>query len=122
MTRRRTFHRRGSRTIRTLTNPLANVRSTAILGVTLSGAKIKPFIIFKGTTDGRIARQISNKQLDLPDELEYGVQKNAWTDEPVMLDYIEKVNYTFTDILDHKALCTTANWSSTDYIGYIFCA
>jgi transposase-like protein len=86
-TRRRTFNQRGSRTVRVLENPNASVRSTALLGVTLAGTKLKPLVIFKGKRGATIARQIKAGRHDLPIQLEYAVQDNAWADELVMLDY-----------------------------------
>jgi hypothetical protein len=90
MTRRRTFERRGSRTVRVLENPLSSVRSTAILGITLSGHKLKPLVVFKGCADGRIAQNITTGREKLPSGVEYSVQRNAWSDERVMSDFIQK--------------------------------
>jgi hypothetical protein len=63
--RRRTFDKRGSRTVRVLENPSASVRSTALLNITLSGTKLIPLLIFKGKRGATIARQISSGRIYL---------------------------------------------------------
>ena len=63
-----------------------------MLGDNLAGGKTPPFIILKGINKvtGHIRREIDAKE-GYPVDLEYGLQANAWMDEPLMLDWIEKV-------------------------------
>lgn len=91
MSRRRTLAPRGSSTIRVIANKTPGARTTAILAVTMSGRKLKPFLVFKGSPTGRIARKM-NENGDLVSGIKGCVQKNAWTDEDVMLLFIEKVH------------------------------
>lgn len=86
----------GMRHIRALTNKSSRMRTTAILSATLSGRKLQPVLVFKGRTKGRIARQLSTEESTLPAGLFYTVQENAWTDETVMLEYIEKASICVT--------------------------
>jgi DDE superfamily endonuclease len=67
-------------------------RCTAMLGSCMNGVKATPFLIFGGTNTntGRIKASLVTKA-GLPQQLEYGVQKNAWVDESLMLEWIEKV-------------------------------
>lgn len=90
MSRSRTLERRGARTVRVLENPAASVRSTAVLAVSLSGEKLNPLIVFKGRPQGSISRNILLNRINLPATIEYSVQENAWADERVMIEWIEK--------------------------------
>jgi hypothetical protein len=62
----KTLATRGERTIGLRTTGNSN-RCTVLLGVTMSGEKLPPFIVFTGTRDGRISRQLglldNNQQL-----------------------------------------------------------
>jgi hypothetical protein len=98
MSRRRTLAPRGSRTVSVLANNTPGARTTAILGISLAGEKLRPLLVFKGAANGRIARNIATNVDELPEGIGYAVQKNAWTDEGIMLKYIEQV-LTFILIL-----------------------
>ncbi len=43
----------------TITGTGASARCTILLGVTLTGEKPPPFIIFKGIPNGRVAQEVS---------------------------------------------------------------
>ena len=88
-----TLERRGSRTVNAKKSG-SSQRATVILGVTLSGEKLPPFIVFKGKVSGRIARSFSD---NFPMGLKYDVQDNAWVDERVFLNWAEKVWSPFCD-------------------------
>jgi DDE superfamily endonuclease len=64
-----------------------------MLGGNLDGGKLPPFIItFKGknTRTGRIRKEIEKKD-GFPGDIKYGVQDRIWMDEPLMLEWIEKI-------------------------------
>jgi Ni/Co efflux regulator RcnB len=67
-------------------------RCTVMLGCSMTGEKVPPFVIFAGadTKNGVIRKQIANKT-GLPQSMEYQVQKKAWMDEASMLEWIERV-------------------------------
>jgi DDE superfamily endonuclease len=54
--------------------------------------KLPPFVIFKGsnTKTGHIKKEIERRS-GYPDSMEFGVQEKTWTDEALMLEWIEKV-------------------------------
>ncbi len=62
----------------TITGRGASARCTVLLGVTITGEKLPPFIIFKGMPNSRVAQEVS--QVD--SNVVCTVQKNAWMDEP----------------------------------------
>lgn len=90
-----TIAKRGSRTI-SLRNPNSSACCTAMLGVTMGGFKLPPYIIFKGKSNSRhglVAKEIADppKYGYLNCDNVYGVQEKAWMDEAQMLLWIEKV-------------------------------
>jgi hypothetical protein len=103
-TRTRTFNQKGARTVRVLENPNSSVRSTALLKVTLSGTKLKPLLIFKGKRNGTISRRIAEGRVDLPTELCYAVQDNAWADENVMIEFTRSILEPYVRELNCLAL------------------
>ncbi len=70
----------GAKTV-TITGTGASARCTGLLGVTLTGEELSPFIIFKGMPNGRVAQEVS--QVD--SNVVCTVQKNAWMDETKLL-------------------------------------
>ena len=86
-----TYAQRGSRTV-SVKSVNSSSRCTAMLGGSMSGKKLPPFIIFKGTNkaSGHIRREV-REGVDYPEGIEYGVQEKAWMDEPLMLEWIDKV-------------------------------
>ncbi len=67
----------GVKTVR-ITGTGASARCTVLLGVTITGEKLPPFIIFKGMPNGRVAQEVS--QVDA--NVVCTVQNSAWMDEP----------------------------------------
>jgi transposase-like protein len=86
-----TYAPRGSRTV-AIKGSDSSSRCTVMLGASMAGEKLPPFLIFKGKNNrsGHIKREL-NKKSGLPDQMEYGVQDRAWMDEILMLEWIEKV-------------------------------
>ena len=67
-------------------------RCTVLLGVSLSREKLPPFIVFKGTSDARISRQLAiNPPNEFPVSVKYSCQARAWVNPTVFLNWIEQV-------------------------------
>jgi len=79
----------GSRTV-SVRSSGSSARCTVLLGVTLSGRKLPPFVIFKGKPNGRIAREWTGST-EYPTTCIYAVQEKAWIDERTFLEWIRKV-------------------------------
>jgi hypothetical protein len=69
-------------------------RVTLAMSVTASGKILTPYLIFKGTRNGRIAR---NELSTLPNSMHYACQKNAWMDEECMMEWVDKVLKPYVD-------------------------
>jgi hypothetical protein len=87
---RYTLNVTGARTISARTPSTSN-RCTVMLGCSLSGSKLPPFVIYKGKRgrNSRITSEFTN--LPYPPSSFYTVQEKAWMDEVAMLDWIEQV-------------------------------
>lgn len=83
---------RGQRTISVRGVDSSN-RCTVLLGVSLAGEKLPAFIIFNGTRNGRIAREVSGDVMrrGFPNDVVMSVQKKGWVDEELMIEWIDKV-------------------------------
>lgn len=91
MHRKRTLDTRGAKSIRVLANGAQSVRTTAILAVTAGGGRLPPFLIYKGAKSGRLRKQFSRGVDPFCSAAAYGVQPNAWADEDLTLEYVDKV-------------------------------
>lgn len=89
-----TLANQGTRTI-SVRSSGASSRCTVLLGVTLSGRKLPPFIIFKGKSNGRISREWTG-ETSFPSDCMYAVQEKAWIDEKTFLEWVHKVWSPFT--------------------------
>ena len=70
---------------------------TVRLGVTLSGVKLPPFILFKGTSDGRKSRQLAIiPPNEFPVSVKHSCQARACIDQTVFLNRIEQVWKTWS--------------------------
>ena len=96
MSKTDTLADKGSRTV-SIQKARSTQRATAMLGVTMSGEKIKLFVIFKAMRNGRISREFSMEKFGYPTNMHYAVQKNAWMDEEAMLEWVAEVWKPFTD-------------------------
>ena len=83
----RTLALKGSRTVSVKELKTTVGRITACLTVCADGTKLPPLIVFKGIP-GRAVERETKKYAS---GAEYTVQENAWTDERVMLYWIDKV-------------------------------
>ena len=68
-------------------------QATALLAVSMTGEKLKPYLIFKGKPGpkGRVIKEFQSDNFQYPDSIEYTVQKKAWMDEVTMLHWIKTV-------------------------------
>ena len=86
----KTIANRGSWTVNVKKSGL-NGRCTVLLGVTLSGEKLPPLIIFKGKPNGQICREWTGPSSPYLWSCVYAVQHNSWIDHSVFMMWIEKV-------------------------------
>lgn len=84
---------KGSRTI-SVRSSGSSFRCFALLGVTLWGKKLPPFIIFKGKPNGRIAREWTEES-SFPSDCIYAVQGKAWIDKTTFLEWIKKMGSAY---------------------------
>ncbi|KAG7359719.1 DDE superfamily endonuclease [Nitzschia inconspicua] len=85
---KRTLNLRGETTINGRNTSNSTNRVTASLAVSASGRKLKPMLIFKGTSDGRIART-ELPALPQRNELVMVCQEAAWQDDNNMAKWID---------------------------------
>ena len=83
-----TLASRGSKTV-SVKNCGSSQRCSILLGATMDGNKLPPFIVYRGKPGGRISREWLNTS-DFPSEYIYEVQEKAWVDKTVFLTWIEK--------------------------------
>ena len=84
----RTLELKGTKTIHVRSSTSDTKRATLAATVSGSGKLLKPFLIFKGKTDGRIA---SKELQSFPDDCFYACQQKAWMDEKMMNLWIDLV-------------------------------
>jgi hypothetical protein len=84
---------RGARSIDVLRSKDAKKSASACLTVTMDGQKMKPFVIFAGSSTGRIVRTINKPgEKDACDERgKYGIQPEAFMDTEQIRRWIKLV-------------------------------
>ena len=82
-----TWDTKGLWTVHVRSSTSDTKRMTLAVPVTMSGNLLPPFIVFKGSPNGRIAQ---NKIETYPEMGFYAMQKKAWMDEAIMVIWIEK--------------------------------
>lgn len=89
---RKTIERVNTRTIDIRTSSSSTKRVTVAITITAAGKLLRPMLVFKGarTPRARLRKRLSEMSND---HAVYTVQKNAWMDEEVMLEWIELVNF-----------------------------
>jgi hypothetical protein len=98
---KRTLARKGDRTVSALRAD-SSQRCSVMVGVSCSGHKFPPYIIYKGrnTLGGTINRQMKKvesmaAEVDVyegfPTSLFYAVQEHGWMTSDLMVDWVEKV-------------------------------
>ncbi len=112
-----TYAPRGSRTV-SIKGADSSSRCTVMLGASMTGKKLPPFLIFRGKNErtGHIKRELAKRD-GYPDDMEYGVQQKAWMDEALMLEWMEKIwqpetqhsnKVTYLILDEHRAHLTSA--------------
>jgi hypothetical protein len=82
----RTIEARGTKSVVAINSKeKGGFRSTVCLAVTASGKKLTPFVIFKGTATGSIARE------NFGPDIIATAQSNAWMDTPVARIFLARV-------------------------------
>ena len=85
---KKTIEKIGLRTINVLTSTNDTRCVTVAATIMASGDQLTPFVIFKESPSGRIARE----QVPTYDHTAiYDLKKNAWMDEQVMLRWVDEV-------------------------------
>ena len=84
----RTLALKGTKTIHVRSSTSETKRATLAATVSGSGKLLKPFLIFKGKTDGRI---VSKELQTFPADCFYACQEKAWMDEKMMNVWIDLV-------------------------------
>jgi hypothetical protein len=80
----------GKRTV-SIRNTGSSQRCTVLLGVTMDGQKLPPFIIFKGKPGSWIIWEFTIAAHGYPQGQFYTVQDNAWVDCHVFLQWVNSV-------------------------------
>ena len=84
----------GRRTVHVRKSTNDTKRATVALCITASGKALTPMIVFKGKPKGRI---VTCELPEYPLGMEYACQDNAWMDETVMLQWVNKVLKPYVD-------------------------
>jgi hypothetical protein len=101
---KRTLSRKGVNSISCIATASSD-RCTAMLGVSMGGEYLKPFIVFKAERKGRIQKvELVNLEGYAPNQA-YTVQHNAWMDEEGMHEWIEAIWKPFALSPKRKGLC-----------------
>ena len=90
MAPRSTVDHRGSLSVAVKTGGNESNRVTVALCVCSDGFKLPPFVVYKGSASGRIAREMATGAHAYSQELVYACQDSAWFDERIMLLWIER--------------------------------
>jgi hypothetical protein len=82
-----TMAKRGAKTVTCKKMKCGVGRITICVAVVADGTKLPPLLVFKAKPGGSVSRELSQ----FPKDCKYIVQENAWTDERVMLYWIDNV-------------------------------
>ena len=96
----------GSRTV-SIRSAQSSQRATVMLGVSMCGEKLPPYVIFKGkdTARSRIRTEFTSNNMGYNPHHVYTVQDKAWMDEVKMLEFVDKVWKPFTQRKAEKSDC-----------------
>ena len=88
----KTLNIAGERSINVRTSTRSTMQLTCAVTVSAAGDILRPFIVFKGKRDGRIAREFGNPEKSgFLVDCSYMCQERAWMDEAVMLQWVKEV-------------------------------
>ena len=84
----------GRRTMHVRKSTSDTKQATCALTIMASGKMWDPLMVFKGKPNGRI---VTREFPEFPDGILYTCQDNAWMDEKVMLQWVEKILKPYVD-------------------------
>ena len=84
---KRTLAKKGSKTVHGKNAKTSIGRISALLAVCADGTKLPPLLVYKGKPGGSVEREFKG----FPKGMKYIVQDNAWTDERVMLYWVDNI-------------------------------
>ena len=88
----KTLNVAGERSINVRTSTGSTMQLTCAVTVSAARDILRPFIVFKGKRDGRIACEFQNPEKSgFPADCSYICQDRAWMDEAVMLQWVKDV-------------------------------
>ena len=91
MTPTTTLESQGARTINVRSSSGSTLRLTPAVFVTAAGNVLTPYIVYKGKSNGRIARDfLAPEAHGYPSDCFYSCQERAWMDEKCCLQWVEK--------------------------------
>ena len=90
-----TLETQGSRTVNVRASSGSTIRVTLAVFVTAAGDTLPPYMIFKGSPTGRIAKELKDKEKGYPEGVHYSCQPKAWMDEKCW--WVEKVLKPWAD-------------------------
>jgi DDE superfamily endonuclease len=70
---------------------MAHASMSVLLGATMDGAKLTPFIIYVGKRNCRIISSCYRQGTEFPANCHYAAQKNGWMDAATFQKWIERV-------------------------------
>ena len=82
-----TLNHVGDRSVNVRSSSGSTMRVTVALTVTAAGGLLPPMFVFKAKPGCRVQRELRN----FPEGAVYTVQHNAWMDESVMLQWVDRV-------------------------------
>ena len=80
-------------------------RVTVTLSIASNGAKLLPFVIFRGTCHGRVSREFVRRENPFPDGLICATTANAWMTEDLMMQWIDTILVPFAGSTGRDAIC-----------------
>ena len=88
----KTLNVAGERSINVRTSTGSTMWLTCAVTVSAAGDILRPFIVFNGKCDGRIAREFQNPEKSgFPVDCSYICRDRAWMDEAMMLQWVKEV-------------------------------
>jgi transposase len=90
-----TIEATGSRSVRIRRASPDENHITAVLSLASDGRKLKPMLIYKAATNGRIAREFARRVDPYPTNIEYATSPNAWMTQQLMQRWIDSIFLPF---------------------------
>ena len=112
----KTLNVAGEQSINVRRSTGSTMRLTCAVTVSAAGDILRPFIVFKGKRDGRIAREFQNPEKSgFTVDYSYICQDRAWMDEAVMLQSVKKCLNHGQNMFQLES-CLTHSWILTNAI------